>query len=93
MLHQGLAAADASCQRCKLCQTPPHADLASIFISPFSEWPGIACSSVCTERAVWDLQITYQMLITSLYQTVLGMLSTSQDYINSSNTAVSAVKV
>ena len=33
------------------------------------------------------------MLITSLYQTVLGMLSTSQDYVNSSNTAVSAVKV
>ena len=37
-------------------------------------------------------QITYQMLITSLYQTVLGMLATSQDFINSSNTAVSAVK-
>ena len=32
------------------------------------------------------------MLITSLYQTVLGMLATSQDFVNSSNTAVSAVK-
>ena len=41
----------------------------------------------------WRLaQITYQTLVTSLYQTVLGMLATPERYATARNTAVLAIK-
>ena len=48
-------------------------------------------TSVATDHQ-FDPQITYQTLVTSLYQTVLGMLATPERFATARNTELSAIK-